>query len=123
MKPPTATRSIAPVGPIGLIWDSTNYSCGYDALLTTLGSVWRDNPTVWSQRLTETSAMLGVWTMLMTNQPNSQEINRDYLRNLLHFQNPHAFPTGARGIRLDNLLMAMTDRRCYGRANTFCEDC
>ena len=34
--------------PIGLIWDSQDYSCAYDALFTILGDIWVFNPTMWT---------------------------------------------------------------------------
>jgi hypothetical protein len=39
--------SITP-SPLGLTWDSDNYSCGYDSLLVILFDIWKDNPQVWS---------------------------------------------------------------------------
>jgi len=35
--------------PIGLIWDSQDYSCAYDALFTILGDIWVFNPTMWTR--------------------------------------------------------------------------
>ena len=34
--------------PLGLIWDSQDYSCAYDALSTILGNIWVFNPTLWT---------------------------------------------------------------------------
>ncbi|KAJ7828417.1 hypothetical protein B0H13DRAFT_1656304, partial [Mycena leptocephala] len=44
LEPPVRSLS-----PVGLIWDSTNYSCAYDALFTSLACVWAENPELWSQ--------------------------------------------------------------------------
>ena len=35
--------------PIGLIWDSLDHSCAYDALFTILGDIWVYNPTLWTR--------------------------------------------------------------------------
>jgi hypothetical protein len=35
--------------PIGLIWDSQDYSCAYDAVFTILGNIWVYNPTMWTR--------------------------------------------------------------------------
>jgi hypothetical protein len=34
--------------PIGLIWDSEDHSCAYDAVFTILGDIWVYNPTMWT---------------------------------------------------------------------------
>ena len=34
--------------PIGLIWDSSDHSCAYDAVFTILGDIWVYNPTMWT---------------------------------------------------------------------------
>lgn len=36
--------------PIGLIWDSCDHSCAYDALFTILGDIWVYNPTMWMHK-------------------------------------------------------------------------
>ena len=35
--------------PIGLIWDSHDHSCAYDAMFTILGDIWVYNPTMWTR--------------------------------------------------------------------------
>ena len=34
--------------PVGLIWDSHNYSCSYDSVFTILGDIWVYNPIMWT---------------------------------------------------------------------------
>ncbi|KAJ7606063.1 hypothetical protein DFH06DRAFT_919461, partial [Mycena polygramma] len=109
--------------PVGLIWDRTNYSCAYDALFTSIGHIWRENPVEWTRRLSASSLLLGLWAVAATERPEYPEFARDTVRNLLHIQNPGDFPRGPRAIRLDPLFMAMTDRRSYGTATTGCEHC
>ncbi|KAJ7914148.1 hypothetical protein B0H13DRAFT_1873227 [Mycena leptocephala] len=75
-EPPTK-----PLPPMGLIWDSTNYSCTYDAIFTPLAL---------------------------------PEEARDLVRRVLPSQNVAEFPLGPRGIKLDALFLAVTDRRSYG---------
>ncbi|KAJ7845208.1 hypothetical protein B0H13DRAFT_2410207, partial [Mycena leptocephala] len=109
--------------PVGLIWDNINYSCGYDGLLTPLAGVWRDNPELWTQRLTDFSPLLGLWANIMRGKSHIPEEARNAVRHLLHFQNPVNFPIGPRGIKLDDLFMGVTVRRSYGDAVTGCETC
>jgi hypothetical protein len=127
-NPPTnqGTLTTAPTNsrePRGLVWDSTNYSCAYDALFTPLGEIFQDNPTIWREKLAACSAWLGLWAINLDQNPNAPETARDAVRRLLHFQNPTAFPIGPINIKLDSLLMAMTDRRSYGTSISQCERC
>ncbi|KAJ7091584.1 hypothetical protein C8R44DRAFT_583657, partial [Mycena epipterygia] len=47
LPPLFVERPVQPVSPVGLIWDSTNYSCAYDALFTPLACLWDENPEMW----------------------------------------------------------------------------
>ncbi|KAJ7156499.1 hypothetical protein C8R43DRAFT_854101, partial [Mycena crocata] len=50
----TVTRfSTTRIRPIGLIWDSRDYSCGYDATLTILGNLWKDNNQDWGNAFSQ----------------------------------------------------------------------
>ncbi|KAJ7621565.1 hypothetical protein DFH06DRAFT_1009914 [Mycena polygramma] len=110
-------------GPIGLVWDPVNHSCSYDALFTPLINLWKENPPVWTDRLTKTSPWLGLWALAMSQAPNAPETARDSVRQLLNFQDPVSFPTGPRPVALDKLLTAVTDRRVLGQGRSACETC
>ncbi|KAJ7843725.1 hypothetical protein B0H13DRAFT_1909242 [Mycena leptocephala] len=114
-----ATASGSSVSTIG----RTVQSLGYDGLLTPLAGVWRDNPELWTQRLTDFSPLLGLWANIMRGKSHIPEEARNAVRHLLHFQNPVNFPIGPRGIKLDDLFMGVTVRRSYGDAVTGCETC
>jgi hypothetical protein len=68
----------------------------------------------WKEKLAACSALLGFWALAMEQNMNSPETARDSVRRLLHFQDAQSFPVGPINIKLDSLLMAMTDRRSYG---------
>ena len=36
--------------PVGIIWDSHDYSCSYDSIFTILGDIWAYNPTMWTRK-------------------------------------------------------------------------
>ncbi|KAJ7709292.1 hypothetical protein B0H16DRAFT_1275161, partial [Mycena metata] len=38
------------ITPLGLVWDSVNYSCGYDAMFTVLAGIWSEDRSRWTQR-------------------------------------------------------------------------
>ncbi|KAJ7902342.1 hypothetical protein B0H13DRAFT_1621511 [Mycena leptocephala] len=118
-----AATNVRHISPIGLIWDNQNWSCGYDALLTPLGHLWRSDRYAWTAELNNLHPMLGLWANLMQTSENSPEIARDNVRALLtHFQ-PAKFPQGRIGINLDDLFQAMTNSIVYGSAQTYCEVC
>ncbi|KAJ7697106.1 hypothetical protein B0H16DRAFT_1350276 [Mycena metata] len=114
---------MAYAGPVGLIWDSMNYTCSYDALLTPLACLWNENPRQWTTRLSNYSEMLGIWATHKLLHPNLPETARDHFKQLLHIKQPNDFPMGPRGVILDRLLMAVTQQRPYGTAVTRCEHC
>lgn len=52
-KRPHHTKALNPGyttngNPIGLIWDSSNYSCPYDVMFSVLFNIWTDNTDHWS---------------------------------------------------------------------------
>ncbi|KAJ7429103.1 hypothetical protein FB451DRAFT_1071521 [Mycena latifolia] len=129
LEPPTPGRSIIPnptrntESPLGLIWDSTNYSCGYDAFFTPLRAIWADDPSRRSIQFTACSLLLGLWALATGGTPDRPEEARDAVRRLLHLQNPADFPIGPNGIRLDSLFTSMTSRETYASAITACPTC
>ncbi|KAJ7132919.1 hypothetical protein C8R46DRAFT_851209, partial [Mycena filopes] len=121
--PPVARARLAVRRPLGLVWDSVNHSCAYDSLFTPLLELWQDDPEVWTARLSQSSAWLGVWALSAAQSPAWPEHARDAVRTLLNFQDPQAFPTGPHGVMLHNLFTAMTNRHGYVHAATKCERC
>ncbi|KAJ7939757.1 hypothetical protein B0H13DRAFT_1586961 [Mycena leptocephala] len=111
------------VSPVGLVWDSTNYSCGYDAFFTSLACLWRKDPDVWTHRLAECSPLLGLWATTMNQNILVPEEARNTVRRVLHLRNAADFPMGPRYIKLDALLAAVTDVRSYGSTVTSCDEC
>ncbi|KAJ7033244.1 hypothetical protein C8F04DRAFT_957852, partial [Mycena alexandri] len=109
--------------PLGLIWDHTNWSCGYDCLLTPLTHIWRTNPEKWTFVLNNFNPILGTWAINIRTDFHTPEKPRDIVRAVLHHGNPQNFPMGAYGLRLDDLLGALSNNASYGAARTYCERC
>ncbi|KAJ7707222.1 hypothetical protein B0H16DRAFT_1345312 [Mycena metata] len=109
--------------PLGLIWDSINWSCGYDALLMPLGHLWHKDKLRWSAIFQELHPLLCLWSMEMHLEPNSPEIARNEVRKRLTGAAPDKFPPGPVGILIDNLLEAVSSTKTYGSAVLFCENC
>jgi hypothetical protein len=87
--------------PVGLIWDSTNYSCAYDSLLSILYDIWKHNPFMWNVNANYLGAEKLSYldksfnNVLQSNQ--SLEEARDDLRKILHEKDSLHFPNGYEG--------------------------
>jgi hypothetical protein len=121
--PPPSAPPIPNSSVLGLIWDSRNYSCGYDTLFTPLAMLLTENAAKWTAILSDLHPLLGLWASNINIDPTHPENARDVVRRILHWQSPESFPTGAEGIRLDDLYMATTNRVSYGNATTVCLFC
>ncbi|KAJ7171221.1 hypothetical protein C8R46DRAFT_895651 [Mycena filopes] len=110
-------------GPVGLIWNSSDWSCSYDSLLTPLAHLWQSNPSKWTTILGQLNPWLGAWANLMHSWAHTPEIPRDHMRRLLHGHNPAKFPWGRVGVKLDDLFMAVSNPASFGSGRSYCESC
>ena len=108
--------------PIGLIWDSQDHSCAYDALFTILGDIWVFNPTMWTCEFGLISSFankLGLGFQQVSSKQKYFEDARNSVRNLLHIKTPVAFPNRTTGVDISDLLVYMFtgSRDCQGFQN------
>jgi hypothetical protein len=87
--------------PSGLIWDSSNYSCAYDALFTILYEIWSSDIRTWTRRFKKINqhhlkSLSACFKQYMNGQ-TSFETARDTIRHELYSQTPAQFPYGTRG--------------------------
>jgi len=111
----------------GLIWDSNNYSCAYDALLTILFSIWMDDPLKWNKRfklINNLLSNLAFGFSDVNNEMRSFENVRDTIRHIIHNQDPNMFPFGTRGIDICDLAEKLM-KTLYPLTVSYlqCEDC
>ncbi|KAF8205242.1 hypothetical protein K438DRAFT_1579668 [Mycena galopus ATCC 62051] len=112
--------------PQGLIWDSGNYSCAYDALFTCLYQVWKDQPALWTDRLSGLSpfcANLAKGFESVLRQTDVLEGARDSARQLLHRHNSLLFPLGPVLISLGDLVLNMFGGISWGSTTIKCTTC
>ncbi|KAJ7746062.1 hypothetical protein B0H16DRAFT_1313801 [Mycena metata] len=113
--------------PTGLVWDSINYSCGYDALFTILYNVWSQNPTRWTEHLRSTSRLMShLSTQLaeVSREVLTFEDARDSMRSMLHTFNPNHFPYGTEGTSIDKIVCALfPTNRTHARGHRICNKC
>ena len=112
--------------PIGLIWDSHDYSCAYDAVFTILGDIWIYDPTMWTRELGLMSSFankLSLGFQQVSLMKKSYEDARDSIRNLLRNKDPVAFPYGTAGVDMTDLCMYMFTGRSIGKLKYNCTEC
>ena len=112
--------------PVGMIWDSHNYSCSYDSVFTILGDIWVYNPTMWTHEFNLMSSYankLGIEYQKVSLKQINLENARNSIRSLLHHKNPIAFPYGTNGVDMGDLLLHMFTGKSIGKILYDCENC
>jgi hypothetical protein len=113
--------------PVGLIWDSENYSCAYDALFSILCDIWIQDPKKWTKWfcwLSKPLEMLAYNYREVLRGRKTLETARDNVRKLLYETNCALFPYGQVGTNIAELakqLMVRPESPCY--AKLYCETC
>ena len=112
--------------PIGLIWDSYDHSCAYDAVFTILGDIWLYNPTTWTHEfglMSSFASKLSTGFQQVLLKKKSFESTRDSVRSLLRNKNPVAFPHGASGVDISDLFVYMFTGKSIGTLKYKCSEC
>ncbi|KZW01600.1 hypothetical protein EXIGLDRAFT_602926 [Exidia glandulosa HHB12029] len=115
----TAPSTARPVGvanaiprPVGLKWDSINYSCAYDALFTALYHAWLTNTQPMSRYMRYSTPVL---SMLLdgfigfAEKKITFEGARDRVRAYLHSLKPNMFKYGREGCVIQDLTEVAMD--------------
>ena len=112
--------------PIGLIWDSEDYSCAYDALFTILGDIWVYSPSMWTREFGLMSSFANklvlAFQQVSLKQKNFEDA-RNTVRNLLRIKYPVAFPYGTSGVDISDLLVYMFTGKSIGKLKYNCTEC
>src|ERR1700723_527368 len=91
----------------GLIWDGPNYSCAYDAFMTTLYHIWNVNPKKWTKIFDAFNKdYLGMLSHGFKNMQlgvSPLENIRDNVRAKLHNNKPNKYPYGQIGTDISEL--------------------
>lgn len=115
--------------PSGLIWDSRDYSCAYDALFTILYNMWIDMPNVWSRRFNDISMHLSTLAdkfQLVTAKVITLEEARNAVRRKLNHLNSREYPMGPTYTCIATLTYTMMTNERYqpsGMTSLKCPTC
>ncbi|KAF8222351.1 hypothetical protein L208DRAFT_1524316, partial [Tricholoma matsutake] len=113
--------------PAGLIWDSENYSCAYDALFSILCDIWIQDPkkwTKWFYWLSKPLEMLAYNYREVLRGRKTLKMARDNVRKVLYKTNHALFPYGQVGTNIAELarqLMVRPESPCYAKLH--CDTC
>ncbi|KZV81648.1 hypothetical protein EXIGLDRAFT_585187, partial [Exidia glandulosa HHB12029] len=102
----TEQRPVTVNRPVGLRWDSNNYSCAYDALWTAVYHIWLTNPypISWYLRTaTHVTSKLVEGFVAHGRKEITLEAVRDAIRRDLHSIEPRRFRYGAVGCSVEEL--------------------
>jgi hypothetical protein len=113
---------------IGLLWDSENYSCAYDALFVILYDIWSTNPSIWTSRFSEINLYylkpLSSGFKNIMNGQSTFETVREHIRQRLYTQNETIFPYGTRGTSVIALAtVVLAPDKLVAISNAICGNC
>ena len=93
--------------PVGILWDSVNYSCSYDSLFTILCEIWIYNPKKWTKTFYSfgnQGKILSEGYKKVTRGLETLENVRNDVRESLKKENSDLFPSGQTGTDIRDLI-------------------
>ncbi|KAJ7441125.1 hypothetical protein FB451DRAFT_1106259, partial [Mycena latifolia] len=121
-----ATDNITNTRPIGLVGDSQDHSCAYDATFTILANIWLENPAIWAARFSRMSDLMARYSanlVSVQSKLSSLEQARNGIRRRMHSQNADYFPYGPNTTSIDRLASALFVNKTYGIGRQSCPSC
>lgn len=110
----------------GIIWDSVDWSCGYDSLYVIIYNLWIQNTKTCSQELSGYSQFMKKLVDHFSKVQKKQmriEYARNLVRRMLHNFNPINFPLGEKPVENHRVLDKMFGNTEYGVVQYSCENC
>lgn len=112
--------------PVGSVWDSVNYSCAYDAMVSPVYNVWQDHGAKWSDRFER----IGQFAHILAKGFESAhrgttrlETARDSMRHALRQSFPRLFPLGNYFASIDDLAEKLYGGENWGSSTIKCTKC
>ena len=111
--------------PIGLIWDSHDHGCAYDAVFTILSDIWGYNPIMWSHEsglMSSFANKLDLAFQQMSLKQKSFENASSSVQNLLSNKYPVAFSYGTSEVDRTDLFVYMFTGKLVGKLKYNCTE-
>ena len=93
--------------PVGILWDSVNYSCSYDSLLTILCEIWIYNPKSWTKTFysfgNQGKILSEGYKKVIRGLETLENVRND-VRASLKEENSDLFPSGQTGTDIRDLI-------------------
>ncbi|KAJ6522022.1 hypothetical protein B0H19DRAFT_1348746, partial [Mycena capillaripes] len=108
------------IQPVGLIWNSVNYSCAYDATFTILSNVWLEDVNKWT-----TYFAYRCWLLLQSAVEGriSLEDARNSGRRSMNRARPEYFPYGPNMSSIDRVAEVILPSKSYAAGRHTCHSC
>jgi len=113
--------------PVGLEWDSQDYSCPYDSLFVILYDIWKENPDKWTNNFANINRNMQAlaYGFREVHEENvSLENIRDAIRKDLHNLDSNKFPMGKNSASVADLgftLLKSTNENAISQV--YCTKC
>ncbi|EDQ98165.1 uncharacterized protein LACBIDRAFT_309582 [Laccaria bicolor S238N-H82] len=96
-----------PETPVGILWDSVNYSCSYDSLFTILCEIWIYNPKSWTKSFysfgNQGKILSEGYKKVIRGLETLENVRND-VRASLKQENSDLFPSGQTGTDIRDLI-------------------
>jgi hypothetical protein len=96
-----------PETPVGILWDSVNYSCSYDSLFTILCEIWIYNPKSWTKTFysfgNQGKILSEGYKKVIRGLETLENVRND-VHEALKQENSDLFPSGQTGTDIRDLI-------------------
>ena len=93
--------------PVGILWDSINYSCSYDSLFTILCEIWIYNPKSWTKTFysfgNQGKILSEGYKKVIRGLETLENVRND-VHQTLKQENSDLFPSGQTGTDIHDLI-------------------
>ncbi|KAJ7767253.1 hypothetical protein B0H16DRAFT_1308697 [Mycena metata] len=112
--------------PVGLIWDSENWSCAYDASFTILANLWAEDSQRWTGYFGHMGGVLGELGVLFQSVSDGMvtlETARNLVRRGMNARQPDHFPYGSNTTSIDRIAQQLFPSKHFAVGRQVCRRC
>ena len=123
---PALFQNLNILPPLGLIWDSKDYSCAYDSLFTVFFHIWNEGQIKHSAYFENGVQMMRILHSKFSSLLNKSctfETIRDHIREKLNHEKPMQYCYGSNYTDIDELVRDLMLTGSYGTSYFQCLNC